>query len=81
MDPQIGEELEIVHPGPIDASVLTQQWDHRSTDIWNGKVKYLVLATILIFMFSLTFSKFFQSRISSTNNGLIFINFAGLGAT
>ena len=72
MDPWIGEELEIVHPGPIDASMLTQQPDHRSIDIWNGKVNYLVLTTALIFMFSLTFSKFFRSCISSSNNRFIF---------
>ena len=28
MDPRIGEEPEIVRPGPIDALVLTQQPDH-----------------------------------------------------
>ena len=81
MDPWIGEEPEIVRLSPIDALVLTQQRDHWSTDIWNDEVKYLVLTVTLIFMFSLTFSKFFQSRKSSTNNCLIFIDFAGPGAT
>ena len=52
MDPRIGEEPEIMRPGPIDALVLTQQPDHWSIDIWNGEVKYLVLTTTLIFMFS-----------------------------
>ncbi|KAK9989199.1 hypothetical protein SO802_029438 [Lithocarpus litseifolius] len=37
MDPQIGEEPEIVRPSPINTSVLTQQPNHRSTDIWNGE--------------------------------------------
>ncbi|KAK9996619.1 hypothetical protein SO802_021305 [Lithocarpus litseifolius] len=41
MDPWISEELEIVRPGLIDALVLTQQPDHRSTDIWHGEMKYL----------------------------------------
>ena len=68
MDPWIGEEPEIVHPGPIDNLVLAQQPNHRSTNIWNGKVIYLVLTTALIFMLSLTFSKFFHSCISSFNN-------------
>ena len=77
MDPRIGEELEIVHPSPIDKSMLLQQPKHQSTNIWNGEVKYLVLTTVLIFTFSLTFIKFFQSYIST----LIFIDFAGLGAT
>ena len=56
MDPQIGEELEIVRLSPIDTSVLTQQPNHRSNDILNGEVKYLVLTTALIFLFSLTFT-------------------------
>ena len=55
MDPRIGEEPKIVRPGPIDSSMLTQQPNHRSTHIWNGEVKYLVLTTALIFMFSLNF--------------------------
>ena len=56
MDLWIGEELEIVHPDHIDTSVLMQQPNHRLTDIWNGKVKYLVLTITLIFLFSLTFT-------------------------
>ena len=63
MDPRIGQEPEIVHPGPIDDSMLMQQRNHRSTDIWNDEVRYLVLTTALIYMFSLTFRKFFQSCI------------------
>ena len=81
MDPRIGEEPEIVHPGPIDNSMLLQQPKHQSTNIWNGEVKYLVLTTVLIFTFSLTFSKFFQSCISSSNNHIIFIDFAGPSPT
>ena len=75
MDPRIGEEPKIVRPSPIDSSMLTQQPNHRSTHIWNGEVKYLVLTTALIFMFSLTFSKFFQSCISSFNNRFHFYRF------
>ena len=56
MDLWIGEELEIVHPDHIDTSVLMQQPNHRLTDIWNDKVKYLVLTITLIFLFSLTFT-------------------------
>ena len=56
MDLWIGEELEIVHPDHIDTSVLMQQPNHRLTNIWNGKVKYLVLTITLIFLFSLTFT-------------------------
>ena len=74
-----------MHPGPIDDSVLTKQPNHRSTGIWNGEVQYLVLTTALIFMFSLNFSKFFQSCISSCfkvlTTAIIFINFAGPGPT
>ena len=75
MDPRIGEEPEIVRPGPNDTSMITQQPNHRSTDIWNGEMKYLVLTTTLIFIFSLTFSKFFQSCISSSNNCFNFDQF------
>ena len=75
MDPQIGKEPEIVRPGPIDALVLTQQPDHRSTNIWNDEVKYLVLTITLIFMFSFTFSKLFQNCITSSNNRLNFYRF------
>ena len=76
MEPQINEELEIVlSPGPNGPSLLTQQRYHRSQDIWNGKVKYLVLTISLIFTLSLTFSKFFQSCISSSNNHYNFYRF------
>ena len=68
MEPQIDEEPEIVRPGPENPSLLTRQRNHRSEDIWNGEVKYLVLTTTLIFMLSLTISKFFQSCIPSSNN-------------
>ncbi|KAK9983664.1 hypothetical protein SO802_033189 [Lithocarpus litseifolius] len=37
MDPRIGKEPEIVRPGPINNSVLMQQPNHQSTDIWNGE--------------------------------------------
>ena len=50
MDPQIDEELEIVRLGLIITSLLKQQPNHRSTDIWNGEVKYLVLTTAIIFI-------------------------------
>ena len=56
MDLWIGEELEIVRPDHIDTLVLMQQPNHRLTDIWNDKVKYLVLTIALIFLFSLTFT-------------------------
>ena len=69
------EELEIVRPGPENPSLLTQQPNHRSKDIWNVKVKHLVLTATLIFTLSLTFSKFFQSCISSSNNRYIFYRF------
>ena len=75
MEPRIDEEPNIAHPGPEDPSLLTQQWNHQSEDIWNGKVKYLVLTTALIFTLSLTFSKFFQSCISSSNNRYNFYRF------
>ena len=35
-------DVETLSPGPIDRSVLTQQRQHRSNDIWEGEVKYLV---------------------------------------
>ena len=74
-----------MHPGPIDDSVLTKQPNHQSTGIWNGEVQYLVLTTALIFMFSLNFSKFFQSCISSCfkvlTTTIIFIDFTGPGPT
>ena len=74
-----------MRPGPEDDSLLTRQRYHRSEDIWNGEVKYLVLTTTLIFTLSLTFSKFFQSCISSCfkvlTTAIIFINFVGLGPT
>ena len=75
MEPQIDEEPEIVHLGPNNPSLLTRQRYHRSEDIWNGEVKYLVLTTTLIFTLSLTFSKFFQSCISSSNNRYNFYQF------
>ena len=56
-------------------SLLMQQQNHRSEDIWNGEVKQLVLTTFLIFTLSLTFSKFFQSCISSFNNRYNFYRF------
>ena len=56
MEPWIDEELEIVHPSPLDESLLTRQRYHQSEDIWNGEVKYLILTTTLIFTLSLTFS-------------------------
>ncbi|XP_030973682.1 serine/threonine-protein phosphatase 7 long form homolog isoform X1 [Quercus lobata] len=37
MEPQIDEELEILHPGPRQRSVLTRQPYHRSEAIWNGE--------------------------------------------
>ena len=81
MEPQIDEELEIVCPGPEDPSLLMRQRNHRSEDIWNGDVKYLVLTTVLIFTLSLTFSKFFQSCIFSSDNRYNFIDFTGSGPT
>ena len=56
MEPRINEKPEIVCPGPEDPSLLTRQQNHRSEDIWNGEVKYLVLITALIVTLSLTFS-------------------------
>ena len=80
MEPRIDEEPEIVRPGPEDPSLLTQQRIHRSEDIWNGEVKYLVLTTALIFTLSLTFSKFFQSCIPSSNNRYNFYRFCSTWA-
>ena len=74
MEPRIDEELEIVRPSLENPSLLTQQPNHRSKDIWNVKVKHLVLTATLIFTLSLTFSKFFQSCISSSNNHYIFLS-------
>ncbi|KAF3954161.1 hypothetical protein CMV_020455, partial [Castanea mollissima] len=37
MESGIDEELEIVHPGPEESSLLTRQQNHRSEDIWNGE--------------------------------------------
>ena len=54
MEPWIDEEPEIVRPSPEDPSFFTQQRNHRSEDIWNGEVKYLILKTALIFTLSLT---------------------------
>ena len=56
MEPRIDDELEILHPGPLQRSLLTRQPYHRSEAIWNGEVKYLVLTITLIFLFSLTFT-------------------------
>ena len=64
-----------MRPSPQDPSLLTRQRYHRSEDIWNGEVKYLVLTIALIFTLSLTFSKFFQSCISSSNNRYNFYQF------
>ena len=64
MEPWIDEEPEIVRPSPEITSLLTQQTNHQLEIIWNGEVKYLVVTIALIFTFSLTFSKFFQSCIS-----------------
>ena len=75
MEPGIDEEPEIVRPGPEDPSLLTRQRNHRSEDIWNGEVKYLVLTTALIFTLSLTFSKFFESCISNSNDRYNFYPF------
>lgn len=33
MDPD-----DILHPGPIDASILTQQVVHRTEKVWNDPV-------------------------------------------
>ncbi|KAF3964519.1 hypothetical protein CMV_011208 [Castanea mollissima] len=38
MEPQIDDEPQILHPGPLDESLLTRQRYHRSEDIWNGEV-------------------------------------------
>ena len=75
MEPRIDEEPEIVCPGPEITSLLTQKQNHRLEAIWNGEVKHLVLTTSLIFTLSLTFSKFFQSFISSSNKRYIFYQF------
>ena len=75
MEPRINEKPEIVCPGPEDPSLLTRQQNHRSEDIWNGEVKYLVLTTALIFTLSLISTKFFQSCISSSNNRYNFYRF------
>ena len=42
MDAVDVEDVETLSPGPIDCSVLTQQRQHRSNDIWEGEVKCLV---------------------------------------
>ena len=75
MEPRINEKPEIVRPGPEDPSLLMRQQNHRSEDIWNGEVKYLVLTTALIFTLSLISTKFFQSCISSSNNRYNFYRF------
>ena len=81
MEPRIDEEPEIVRPGPENPSLLTRQRNHRSEDIWNGEVKYLVLTTALIFTLSLTFSKFFKVVYLVLTTAIIVINFAGPGPT
>ena len=81
MEPQIDEEPKIVRLGPEITSLLTQQTNHQSEIIWNNEVKYLVLTTALTFtkrvslLASSTFSKFFQSCISSFNNRYNFYRF------
>ena len=75
MEPRIDEEPEIVRPSPEITSLLTQQTNHQSEIIWNGEVKYLVLTTAFIFTLPLTFSKLFQSCISSSNNCYNFYRF------
>ena len=75
MEPRINEEAEIVCLGPEITSLLTQQQNHQSEDIRNGEMKYIVLTTALTFTFSLNFSKFFQSCISSSNNHYNFYRF------
>uniref|UniRef100_A0A7N2LQC6 Aminotransferase-like plant mobile domain-containing protein n=1 Tax=Quercus lobata TaxID=97700 RepID=A0A7N2LQC6_QUELO len=37
MEPRIDEELEILHPGPLQTSLLTRQPYHQSEAIWNGE--------------------------------------------
>ncbi|KAF3963775.1 hypothetical protein CMV_011875 [Castanea mollissima] len=37
MEPRIDDEPQILHPGPLDESLLTRQRYHRSEDIWNGE--------------------------------------------
>ena len=70
-----------MHPGPEITLLLTQQTNHQLEIIWNGEVKYLVLTTVLFFtkqvslLASSTFSKFFQSCISSSNNRYNFYSF------
>ena len=71
MDLWISEELEIVHPDHIDTSVLMQQPNHLSTD--NDEVKYLILTTTLIFLFSLTFT--LQMGPINTDNRLAIFEF------
>ena len=80
MEPQINEEPEIMRPSPDDPSLLTQQRNHRSEDIWNGEVKYLVLTTALIFTkrVSLLASSFKVVYLILTT-AIIFINFARPG--
>ncbi|KAF3948364.1 hypothetical protein CMV_025628 [Castanea mollissima] len=36
-DPRIAERARVLHPGPLDESLLTRQRYHRSEDIWNGE--------------------------------------------
>ncbi|KAF3972156.1 hypothetical protein CMV_004316 [Castanea mollissima] len=37
MEPRIDDEPQVLHPGPLDESLLTRQRYHRSEDIWNGE--------------------------------------------
>ncbi|KAF3945570.1 hypothetical protein CMV_028069, partial [Castanea mollissima] len=37
MEPRIDDEPQILHPGPIDESLLMRQQYHRLEDIWNGE--------------------------------------------
>ena len=62
MDAADVEDVEIVSPGPIDRSVLTQQRQHRSNDICEGEVKtvkYLV-STPAKFISSLNYKKYLR---------------------
>ena len=56
MESRMDEEPQILDPGPVVQSLLTQQRYHRLEAIWNGDVKYLILTTTLIFTLSFTFS-------------------------
>ena len=82
MEPWIDEEPEIVCSGPENTSLLTQQINHRSTNIWNGKVKYLVLTTALIFTKRVwLLASSFKVVYLVLTTTIIFIDFAGPGPT